>query len=264
MDMNIYSYSDEAKLFLGPAPEYFNPDKDFAIGPWCFIGQERKLDVWRDTPFLAPFKDEADRLRQANLCDQLHDWLLNEQAALFSERHPHLPKAYWQYLLSPWVLVAVCFSWSRYRVLERFFTENCQHRFIASSLKYCSNFSIYSLGQLPILVSSPFYNYWMVSSFVKEMNPSNVTLEEDATNLAPDWEQTPVSTHKQESCLKTWVNRAIDPIPGTRGWQRLLIAGVLWCRAKGRPHSVVPSLDSQWRPERHFPEAFLKVLRHTI
>ncbi|HVI52290.1 MAG TPA: hypothetical protein VM661_13855 [Candidatus Sulfotelmatobacter sp.] len=247
------------RLFFGKAPDDFDPTTDFAIGTWCFAGAESRLNTWRHISFTAPFCDEADRLQQVQLCDHLYKWVLEQQAAEFVERHPQLPLTYWRYLLGPWVQYSVYQAWSRYRVLERFFASHADIALVAEVIDPDSTFSIATMEEIAPVFLSPFFIHWQASRFVEAMAPENVTLVH-ITDVKPDWSGTSEPPPPKSSHLRDWLGQAIDPVPGTRGWQRILLAMVLWCRGRSRRSRNLPSDGSAWNPKQHFPEPFLRVL----
>ncbi len=43
------------KLFLSRVTKDYNPDRDSALGPWCFIGFERQFAGWENIDFVDAF-----------------------------------------------------------------------------------------------------------------------------------------------------------------------------------------------------------------
>lgn len=94
------------KLVLGQMPDGAAPETHLAAGPWCFCGVEQKFPHWESLftfapePLAAPGALPAAARAAQTLCIKL----IPQVAALLDSKKAELPPAYWQVLLSPWLM----------------------------------------------------------------------------------------------------------------------------------------------------------------
>ncbi|MBD5641199.1 MAG: hypothetical protein HDQ91_02105 [Desulfovibrio sp.] len=93
-------------LALGLMPADASPQTHIAAGPWCFCGQESLFPDWaRRFEFAPEPLADASRLPAAARAAQcLCAKLIPRAAALLCPSPDALPAAYWQILLTPWLI----------------------------------------------------------------------------------------------------------------------------------------------------------------
>ena len=104
------------RLCIQRIPADFDPGRDVALGPWCFVGAEHVVPGWEDLPFADPFPTSDDWVAADRLTRRLANRLVPVWADRLNTRHgrSHSPR-FWRVLLLNWLAVAVPALWSRYR-----------------------------------------------------------------------------------------------------------------------------------------------------
>ena len=93
-------------LVLGRMPRHADPATHWAAGPWCFAGQEEFFPEWEKLFVFAP-EPLTDAALQERACGEAKALCADVLPAVAAHLCPHsqnLPSAYWETLLTPWVV----------------------------------------------------------------------------------------------------------------------------------------------------------------
>lgn len=161
-------------LVLGRMPRTATPATHRAAGPWCFAEQEEFFPDW-DTAYAFAPEPLADRTLQARACAEakaLCADMLPRLAAHVCRYSRKLPDAYWETLLTPWVMAVarqIVERWWRVRALVRDWGEEPLH--VALLPENCS-FS-FACGQDFVLHGAlgHTWNHWLLSRLLEAVFP---------------------------------------------------------------------------------------------
>lgn len=107
------------RLIISAIPDDFDPARDLAVGPWCFVGREEVIPGWEDLPFADPFPTPDDWVAADAMARRLAHALVPQWAERLNHR---LGRSYswrfWRAYLLNWLGVAVPALWSRWRFVE--------------------------------------------------------------------------------------------------------------------------------------------------
>ena len=111
----------DVRLFLSYVPDDFDPDRDLALGPWCFAGRDETVPQWEALRFVDAFETSADLDMAAADCEALAAHLVLRLSKSLNERHgldAGLP--YWWTLTGRWVFHTVTTTWRHWVHLDKF------------------------------------------------------------------------------------------------------------------------------------------------
>ena len=171
-------------LVLGRMPREAEPATHWAAGPWCFAGQEDFFPNWENRFVFAP-EPLTDMTLQEQACGEVKAFCASVLPTVAAHLCPYsrdLPPAYWETLLTPWVVnvakqiverwwrvKAMCALWGEQTLHVPLLPENCTFSFATTH-----DFTLYgTLGHD--------YNHWLFSRLLEANLPPTWT----AANLAP-------------------------------------------------------------------------------
>jgi putative transferase (TIGR04331 family) len=111
----------DVRLSLSHVPADFDSDRDLALGPWCFSGEDEKFPNWEDLPFSDAFESNGDLHAAASDCEALAAHTVLRLSHRMNKRHGQdagLP--FWWTLMSRWVFHTVTTTWRHWSHLEKF------------------------------------------------------------------------------------------------------------------------------------------------
>jgi hypothetical protein len=121
----------ETRLFLSQVPDDFNPDRDLALGPWCFAGRDDTFPEWEAMSFVDAFETGADLDTAAADCEALAAHLVLRLSRSLNERHgldAGLP--YWWTLTGRWIFHTVTTTWRHWVHLEKFIRDHGEAKLV--------------------------------------------------------------------------------------------------------------------------------------
>ena len=113
------------RLILDTVPDDFDPERDIALGPWCFIGREEVCSGWDRLPFGEVLDDDEvlwrDWMRTRILANRLCRTLGDDLNARHGTGYGH---RYWREMTMLWLLLLIQSAWLRYRQAEQAIAEH--------------------------------------------------------------------------------------------------------------------------------------------
>ncbi len=109
------------RLVIGSIGNDFDRERDLALGPWCFIGQESRVPDFEELEFPLAFETPDELYQAAVRVRQLACALSDGLGSQLNQRHgTDFSLRFWRYALMPWLIHLTQASWSYYRYIERF------------------------------------------------------------------------------------------------------------------------------------------------
>ena len=109
------------RLFLSRVDKDYDPDCDFVLGPWCFLGREKKYPDWDKGTFLDAFDGPEEKMQAAGECAKLAAFIVGQLATRLNKSHLRdYPYEYWWTLLIRWSLTLVHAYWRRWIHITKF------------------------------------------------------------------------------------------------------------------------------------------------
>lgn len=167
------------RLFLSRVAANFDPARDVAAGPWCFVGAENAFEGWEDLPFVDPFRGmqalkEADALTRRLANHLVFDW-----AERMNRRHGRdYSPTFWRNLTILWLVAAVQVTWRCYRNLELLVDRYRNESLIVRVTEGDPAWSTADVSDFMRLVTlDGHFAFWMGSLLLRGLAPKNWTLE---------------------------------------------------------------------------------------
>ncbi len=191
----------ERRLFLGPVPSDFDPARDVAIGPWCFIDTDHPIPGWEDLDPHDTLTDPEEIATAARRVRRLAECTALRLGPEFNRRHGvAYGDEYWRVLL----LHLGQATWKRSLHMERF---TARYRDVAFTVPVAEGEPDWRFHGIPELQWQLLYthgfNFWLNSKLVRHFSPSTWTF---VPQPLP-----PASTAR---------SRQPPPVPRWRGWLR--------------------------------------------
>jgi putative transferase (TIGR04331 family) len=248
------------RLILGAADSEFDPARDIALGPWCFVGAENLFPRWEQLAFPDPFATPDAWVEADRACRRLANQLIPEWAARMNARHGRSYSVkFWRVLLLNWLTTAVPALWSRYRFVEETIRAHGRRPLTVALLPDRPEWPVpASIDLMPLLWSRK--GDWLMSSYlVRALAPAAWTLQEIAGGDDDDTARPP--DFARPTAMGNLVRRVLGRLPFGH------VPGV---RALRLPLSAAVALMPRRPPRVHyhftedaagqFPARFLEVL----
>ena len=49
------------QLYLSEVNSNFKPERDYVLGPWCFVGREKEFPNWHELPYTDAFEQQSNK-----------------------------------------------------------------------------------------------------------------------------------------------------------------------------------------------------------
>ena len=109
------------RLFLATIPDDFDPVRDLAIGPWCYIGREHLVPGWDEGEFVEPFAGlEARKLACDAVRWQIPRVVERIRSRLNRQHRRDYSYAYWHLVSVAWVARLVPAVWRSWHHMAEF------------------------------------------------------------------------------------------------------------------------------------------------
>lgn len=247
-----------SRLIISAIPDDFDPRRDVALGPWCFVGRENQCPDWDRLDFVDPFPTPEDWVEADRLTRRLANQLVPRWADRMNRRHGrNYGLGFWRVFLLNWLAVVIPALWSRFRhvqaVVER---HGAQSLCVAVAADWPRWNIANTLDVLPLLWS-PEGDEQLSSLAVKALAPPNWRLD-----VHPSQPKATESGSTRRSRLSGLLHRltgrlAVNQATGLK-WGRLPLS--LWAtlmpRRAARDHFDFSDSGIFDR----FPAAFLDLL----
>ena len=111
----------ERRLYLSAIADHFDPSRDLALGPWCFIGREDAVPDWENLPFIDAFEAPGELAAAVRGCAALLAHRLTLLADLLNRRHgTERSFAFWWTLGARWMNHLISAAWRRWVHVGKF------------------------------------------------------------------------------------------------------------------------------------------------
>jgi len=252
------------RLFLSRIERDFDPARDIAAGPWCFVDNEDEFEGWDDLPFTDAFADSRELVR----ADALTRRLANHIALTWADRmNSQTGRSYsatlWRNFLILWIVAATQISWRCYRNMELLIERHGADPLHVRVLKGDPDWQIDSISEfMRLLTLDGYFTFWMQSLMLRHMAPGSWKLEPvlQETSGAPGMPEWPVDAPvvERRNPLSAFIGRlGFDHVQGTK-WVRPFFGVLinLLPRRAATGKKFVPDEDVL----KEFPAVFLAVL----
>lgn len=163
------------RLFTSRVDPDFDPERDIAAGPWCFIGREDISCEWEELPYYNPFPNPKDQMiadRDTRLLANHIAWSMAD--GLNQEHGTQYSSLFWRNNLILWLVAAVQANWRCYLNLDLLVTANLKDSFMVPVLDDVPEWEFLSLSEfMTALNRNSEFNYWMSSALIKKLAPGH-------------------------------------------------------------------------------------------
>jgi putative transferase (TIGR04331 family) len=256
------------RLFLSRVESDFDPSRDIAAGPWCFIDDESAVSGWEELPFTDPIPDSqslkiAD-IKTRRLANHIAlSWADRMNTETGSEYSP----TFWRNFLILWMIAAIQTSWRNFLNLELLIAK-----YNSEPIRVCvsneePNWQIRDLSDfMNLLQLDGHFNFWMSSSLLRAIAPDNWILEPVDYETSFSQERRIVREEQVEnedrSRLKAAIGRlGFDHVQGTK-YSRLIYALLINLLPGRPPNGRKNEADNDIVSE--FPETYLNSLNYFL
>ena len=162
------------RLFTARVDQDFDPERDVAAGPWCFIGQESINCDWEELPYYNPFPSPKDQMvadRDTRLLANHIAWSMADD--LNKEHGTGYSPLFWRNNLIIWLVAAVQANWRCYKNLDLLVTANHKDSFMVPVLDDVPEWKFASLSEfMEALNHNAALNFWMSSALIRNLAPT--------------------------------------------------------------------------------------------
>lgn len=274
--MNADADADARRLHLDTVQAPFDPARDLALGPWCFVGAEDVCPEWEEIAFITPYDGVEERCAAADNVCGLAAALAEELGRRLNARHGRShDAAFWTWVLLPWLLALIQTSWLRFVHVGRFIEA---HGDTALTCTLWSDDVDWNFADLADFhhqgVTDPTFDYWLSSITVEALAPERWRLEHEhrETPRAPADAASPTPAPSpragrgaaRAAFLALCEALGLGDVSGTRV-ERIwfgLVANLSPLRRRRR-RLPTPEWRRTYEPG-YFPDAYLRILRRLI
>jgi putative transferase (TIGR04331 family) len=255
--------NEGARLFLSRIDADFDPARDLALGPWCFIGREDLVPGWEEIEFTSLF-DSPDALADAARArTDLARYLVTRLAVELNARHgTEYGFGFWWTMLARWCVDLASSTWRRWLVVEQS-ARNLAGRELrvpvfAASREAHWNFVDSTEFNLRGLRGEAF-DFWLYSLCAEIQAPDGWRLEPRANiENAEDARRAAVLPPTRSNPIRGFFRRTVGrlafaDVPGTsvaaivafNAFQKVLPKSSAEPEFQGRPLTEAPSVFAQ-------------------
>lgn len=168
-----------SRLFTTALDDTFDPARDVALGPWCYLGWEHLDPGWDERGFPTTFPDQtAIRVAAARcrgLAEEWVDRLQPEWEERHGERHS---REYWRYLAFGWLATLLHTSWARYVHIRAFIARSGDRPFEVAVLRRPEPMHLADTGAFIESCCQEPYDFLVNSLILRKLAPPNWKLVE--------------------------------------------------------------------------------------
>ena len=254
-----------ATLHLTTVGEQFDPSHDAVLGPHCFMGREGDFPGWQDLTFVEAFPDE----RSLEIAEQNIRGLANHLLPALAQRLNAYHKCefsidFWRILILPWLVEIAQRAWVSFSKLQALRDQCGSLPLNVKVYRGDADWLIEDTAQLlQKLLKDYRFNWWIDSEIAAALAPPGWRFLPSEPVSSPVTTTNSQAASQHGGMLRSGLRNikyclGYTDILGIR-WGGLLLAAYvnLLPKSPSRVH-FRPSLD--FKPEQHFPPAFLKAL----
>jgi len=255
-------------LILSRIDGSFDPARDIAAGPWCFVGNEDVVEDWENLPFTDPFPDRSSLIQADASTRRLANHIAVSWTEKMNKEHGRdYSVAFWRNNLILWILCVTQAAWKCYRNLELLMERHGKDALSVRILENDPEWSIATFSEcMDLLKLDANFNYWLNGRLLRRIAPKNWTLEPVSDKPISKTSSTNMAPHalggQKRNRLKARIGRlGFDHVLGTkysRPFFALLINLLPRRRAESRPFVVDNAVLDE------FPQAFVNILMELL
>jgi len=252
------------RLFLSRVETDFNPARDVAAGPWCFVESEEDFDGWEDFPFTDAFADTQDLITADAVTRRLANHIaLSWADKMNAKTKRNYSSKMWRDFLILWMVAAVQSTWRCYRNIELLIKRHGEEHFHVRILESNPNWPINNLSDfMRLLTLDGYFTFWMNSLTLRYIAPKKWTLEpvEYETSHAIGMPKQSSNFYKTErrNRISAFIGRlGFDHVQGTR---LIRLFFVLLINVLPRLPAVGKKFISEDHVLEEFPGAYFSIL----
>jgi len=211
------------RLFLSQIDMDFDPARDIAAGPWCFVDREDDFEGWDRLPFLDAFPDSSALVQ----VDALTRRLANQVALSWTDRMNavtgrNFSPTMWRCFLSLWMVMAVQATWRCYCNIKLLVEHYGRNPLRVQVVKETPAWDIENVTDFVGLLSQdPSFIFWMNSLMLRRVVPKSWITEpvNCAVEISPDEPEISVDTitFKTRKPFSAFAGRlGFDHVQGTK------------------------------------------------
>jgi len=259
----------EGVLYLSTVGDGFDPGRDVAFGPHCFLGRQNAVSSWWDFAFVDPFPDNQASASTQKDIGVLIEGLLPGLVDRLNARHGTTHSAaFWRLIVLPWLIELAQRAWLSYATLREIKNRTAGRPLRVEVLKAPPRARFVDTGQFfNALLRDVDFNWWIDSEVAAVLAPSSWTLlPSKPTSPAPTATERPPAP-APDSVLRQAMRTmkyclGYSDIVGIR-WSGLLLAVYANLLPK-TPIRMPAGPPTRVRGETAFPEDFLDLLARLI
>lgn len=257
------------KLFLSRVTKDYNPDRDSALGPWCFIGFERQFAGWENIDFVDAFDGHEEMGEAADAAARLVSHRIGVLAQELNMRHDRdYSSAYWWALAAPWLSYLIPGFWRRWVLLEKFIKTHGHANFSVQVLAEAEQVDWKFPGFFEFLhhgLRSETFDFWLFSLILSRLAPANWQLEPLEVTIGEGWDnfgipQPPVRRGRWARPIRRRLGHLpVIDVPGLgRAWSLIFSGFVQLLPRQETTPDFLPATGAEVAAQ--FPDAFLSLL----
>ncbi len=168
--------SIKQRLICGSLPDDFDPKSDILVGPWSFLGKEKKYPNW---PFFEwepdPFSSVAELVNAEESVNAWYQDELDQIVIHFNQLNgSNHSKVYWNYFLTPWLITLMQVIWDRSLRVEDLLQKYQNLPLSIELVEFKSNWSFTdSVDFFSNGILGQEFNHWLLSLLIADKAPSN-------------------------------------------------------------------------------------------
>lgn len=256
------------RIFLTSVGDSFNPKRDMALGPQCFLGNEEQHPGWDTLDFIDPFPGN-DALEQARfdltrLINHLVERIAEERNAHHATRYS---VDFWRMIMLAWLCEITQRAWTQWVLIERLAEQTGKRPMRVETWPEQDELDcrfVDTAQFMRSLLRNDAFNWWIDSQIVAAIAPPNWRL--DPTHQAPtiaipeEAGESLSGPRRLGRYLKR--NLGFTHVNGTK-FSGLLLAAYANLLPRKKSHHRMQPVE-KFDPETVFPAKFLAVLDSLI
>ena len=254
----------EGTLFLASIDNTFDPDKDVALDPWCFVGREDVYPDWQQLDFIDPIPRLEDIESEHA---KIRPWLAHLVKGLTGELNAFhgtdYSEDFWRIMTMTWLIELVQRAWKHYLLIEQVIEKVGSRPMRATVWTDPVSWPFSTIDQFyQCLLHGREFNWWIDSQLLAALAPDHWTLVPATQPPDPAGLINPRDTATDPKGFGRLIRRiklslGYTDIVGTK-WRGVALSIFANLLSRNPSHHKVQP-DTNFFPEDVFPEKFLTV-----
>lgn len=256
-------------MHLSTIDDHFDDQRDFALGPHCFLGREDVFPEWQDHLFIEAFPDEASlEIAEKNVRGLVNHLLPGLVDRLNTYHGTAYSIDFWRLIILPWLIELSQRSWVIYTKINNIRAQAGDRPLTVPICRDNPEWDFADTGIFFDALQKDYrFNWWMDSCLAGAGAPTCWSLipSDRASNPPPQKvskNPTPELSRFRSLVREIKYRLGYTDILGIR-WSGLLLAVYVNLLPKS-PSRLRYEPDLGFNPENHFPRSFLDVLSQLI